>query len=67
MIARRVNDGQTLEHPRSAIVGGVEHQEVAVPPPTPPPRRLTPEEESVDDPDDVADDLDDTLPADLWF
>jgi hypothetical protein len=28
---------------------------------------LTPEEESVDDADDVADDLDDTLPADLWF
>jgi hypothetical protein len=28
---------------------------------------LTPEEEAVDDADDVADDLDDTLPADLWF
>ena len=36
---------------------------------TPPdaPRPLTPEEESVDDPDDVDDDIDDTLPADLWF
>ncbi len=28
---------------------------------------LTPEEESVADPDDEDDDLDDTLPADLWF
>ena len=28
---------------------------------------LTPEEESIDDPDDVADELDDMLPADLWF
>ena len=27
--------------------------------------RLTPEEDVVDDPDD--DDIDDTLPADLWF
>lgn len=30
-------------------------------------RRLTPEEESVGDPDDDEDDIDDTLPADLWF
>ena len=35
----------------------------------PPPRTspLTPEEESVGDPDDEDDDIDDTLPADLWF
>lgn len=32
-----------------------------------PPRPLTPEEESIGDPDDVADEVDDTLPADLWF
>jgi hypothetical protein len=31
------------------------------------PDRLTPEEESIDDPDDVDDEIDDTLPADLWF
>ena len=30
-------------------------------------RPLTPEEESVDDPEDVDDEIDDTLPADLWF
>lgn len=30
-------------------------------------RPLTPEEESIDDADDVADEIDDTLPADLWF
>ena len=30
-------------------------------------RPLTPEEESVDDPEDIEDDRDDTLPADLWF
>ncbi len=29
--------------------------------------RLTPEEESIDDPDDVDEEIDDTLPADLWF
>ena len=28
---------------------------------------LTPEEDAVGDPDDVADEIDDTLPADLWF
>jgi hypothetical protein len=28
---------------------------------------LTPEEESIDDPDDVDEEIDDTLPADLWF
>ena len=32
-----------------------------------PTRPLTPEEESIDDADDVADEIDDTLPADLWF
>ena len=37
---------------------------LATPAPT---RPLTPEEESVDDPDDVAEEIDDTLPADLWF
>ena len=30
-------------------------------------RPLTPEEESVGDPDDDEDDIDDTIPADLWF
>lgn len=30
-------------------------------------KRLTPEEDAIDDPDDVADEVDDTLPADLWF
>ena len=30
-------------------------------------RALTPEEEAVDDPEDVEDEIDDTLPADLWF
>ena len=29
--------------------------------------RLTPEEDAIDDPDDAADQIDDTLPADLWF
>lgn len=29
--------------------------------------RLTPEEDAIDDPDDTADEVDDTLPADLWF
>lgn len=28
---------------------------------------LTPEEESIGDPDDVDEEIDDTLPADLWF
>ena len=28
---------------------------------------LTPEEESVDDADDLAEEIDDTVPADLWF
>lgn len=36
-----------------------------MPPPHAGARFLTPEEESVGDPDD--DDIDDTLPADLWF
>ena len=53
--------------PWSAIVGRMGHPKAAKPLPIPPSRPLTPEEESVDDPDDVADDLDDTLPADLWF
>ncbi|CAA9561650.1 MAG: hypothetical protein AVDCRST_MAG73-3761 [uncultured Thermomicrobiales bacterium] len=35
--------------------------------PEPDPRLLTPEEESVADPEDAEDELDDTLPADLWF
>ncbi len=30
-------------------------------------RPLTPEEEAVADPEDDEDDIDDTLPADLWF
>lgn len=30
-------------------------------------RPLLPEEEAVDDPDDVDDEIDDLLPADLWF
>lgn len=37
-----------------------------MPPPHAGARFLTPEEESVGDPDDD-DDIDDTLPADLWF
>ena len=28
---------------------------------------LTPEEDAIDDPDETADEIDDTLPADLWF
>ncbi len=35
-------------------------------PPTNPAERLTPEEESIGDPEDEGD-IDDTLPADLWF
>ena len=41
--------------------------------PAPPPRSrsavrpLTPEEEAINDPDDEEDDVDETLPADLWF
>lgn len=35
--------------------------------PISPPLPLTPEEEAVDDADDVDDEIDDTLPADLWF
>lgn len=30
-------------------------------------KRLTPEEEAVDEADDLDDEIDDTLPADLWF
>lgn len=29
--------------------------------------QLTPEEDSIGDPDDVADDIDDDVPGDLWF
>ncbi len=29
--------------------------------------RLTPEEDALDDPDETAEAIDDTLPADLWF
>jgi hypothetical protein len=32
-----------------------------------PDRLLTPEEEAIGDPDDEESDIDDTLPADLWF
>ena len=28
---------------------------------------LTPEEDTLDDPDETAEAIDDTLPADLWF
>lgn len=31
------------------------------------PNSLTPEEEAVDKPEDVDEEIDDTLPADLWF
>jgi hypothetical protein len=30
-------------------------------------RNLTPEEDAIGDPDEDNDDIDDTLPADLWF
>jgi hypothetical protein len=30
-------------------------------------RDLTPEEDAIGDPDDADDDVDDTLPADLWY
>ncbi|HEY7033717.1 MAG TPA: hypothetical protein VH482_20445 [Thermomicrobiales bacterium] len=29
--------------------------------------RLTPEEDTIGEPDDEGDDIDDLLPADLWF
>lgn len=29
--------------------------------------RLTPEEDSISDPGDIDDEIDDLLPADLWF
>ena len=29
--------------------------------------RLTPEEDSIGDPEDMDDEIDDLLPADLWF
>ena len=32
-----------------------------------PTERLTPEEDSIDDPEDLDDEIDDLLPADLWF
>jgi hypothetical protein len=32
-----------------------------------PARPLTPEEDAIGDPDDEESDVDDTLPADLWF
>jgi hypothetical protein len=35
--------------------------------PRPAPRPLTPEEEAIGDPADEESDVDDTLPADLWF
>ena len=35
--------------------------------PTWPIERLTPEEDSIDDPEDLDDEIDDLLPADLWF
>jgi hypothetical protein len=28
---------------------------------------LTPEEDAIDDPEETTDEIDDTLPADLWF
>lgn len=46
---------------------GVALQEAAVPMSNSPSLPLTPEEEAVDDADDVDDEIDDTLPADLWF
>lgn len=30
-------------------------------------RPLTPEEDAIGDPDDLDDEVDDTLPSDLWF
>ncbi len=47
--------------------GHWEEREIAMLAAPAPTRPLTPEEESVDDPDDVAEEIDDTLPADLWF
>jgi hypothetical protein len=35
-------------------------------PPNPEPN-LTPEEDSIGEPDDLDDEIDDLLPADLWF
>ena len=35
--------------------------------PTWPIERLTPEEDSIDPPGDLDDEIDDLLPADLWF
>ena len=32
-----------------------------------PAKRLTPEEDSIGDPEDQDDEIDDLLPADLWF
>jgi hypothetical protein len=37
------------------------------PHPPEPERRLTPEEDSIGEPDDLDDEIDDLLPADLWF
>ena len=41
----------------------------AQPPPrgVSPPSLLTPEEDAIADPDEDDDEIDDTLPADLWF
>jgi hypothetical protein len=40
---------------------------VAQPGPAGPGRSLTPEEDAIDDADDLPDEVDDTLPGDLWF
>jgi hypothetical protein len=32
-----------------------------------PAQALTPEEDAIGDPDEEDDDIDDTMPADLWF
>jgi hypothetical protein len=36
-------------------------------PRTPRPDRLTPEEDALPDPDEEESDIDDLIPADLWF
>ena len=45
-----------MQHPESDMPGTLD---LAV--------ALTPEEEWVDDADDLVEEVDDTLPADLWF
>lgn len=37
------------------------------PNPSDPEKGLTPEEDSIGEPDDLDDEIDDLLPADLWF